>query len=109
MSKHPFHTSEKPHKAAKLGLKRKTPIKVALQNPNSRKHAIFAHCWHCCGGVLEVTKHDSEIRREIRECGIESCSLHKFRQYKSKKPEALASGSGLDSSVKQISEVRHDD
>ncbi len=109
MSDNRFYISEKPRKATKSGLKRKTPIKVALKNPNSRKQAIFAYCWQCCGGQPEPTKFDKEIRREIRHCEITSCSLHHFRQYKNKKPVALASGTGLDSYGKQISEVRHED
>jgi len=110
MSDNRFYISEKPRKAAKSGLNRKTPIKVALKNPNSRKQAIFAHCWQCCGGQSEPTTFDKEVRREIRHCEITSCSLYHFRQYKNKKPaKTLASGAGLDSSIKQISGVSHED
>jgi hypothetical protein len=102
-------TPKTQYKALKTNLINKNPIKVSLQNLNSRKQAIFAHCWQCCGGQSEPTDFDREVRREIRHCEITSCSLHRFRKYKQKKPVALAGGTGLDSSCEQISEVSHED
>lgn len=101
--------SNKPHKATKLKLKRPTPVTVAKRHPNSRKHAIFAHCWDCCGGQAEATRFDSEVRKSIKQCSVIDCALYQFRQYKTKKPvTTLASGTGLDLSIKQTGEVNHD-
>ncbi len=75
-----------PLKASKLKIKRPTPIKVATRYPNSRKHAIFAKCWDCCGGQYENTPFDSEVKKSIKYCSMTSCLLHPFRNYKTKKP-----------------------
>lgn len=97
------------HQATKLKLKRPTPIKVAMRHPNSRKHAIFARCWDCCGGQVGNTRFDSEVRKSIKQCSVSDCALYPFRQYKTKKPvTTLASGTGLDLSVKQTSGVTYE-
>ncbi len=50
------------------------PIERAIQNPNSRKLAVWAKCWDC--SCFQKT--------EIRLCPIVKCSLYNFRPYKPK-------------------------
>jgi hypothetical protein len=61
----------------------KTPIEHYLDNQNSRKHAIFAKCFDCCGGGLS-TDDNSGVRKEIKFCPVTKCSLWNFRPYKNK-------------------------
>ncbi|MEZ5470662.1 MAG: hypothetical protein R3E90_02705 [Marinicella sp.] len=95
------------HKATKNKIKRLTPIKVATRHPNSRKHAIFAKCWNCCGGQYENTSFDSEVKKSIKHCAVTNCALHPFRKFKTKIPvQTLASGTGIDLSLQQNHEVK---
>jgi len=62
---------------------RLTHAQHALNNPKSRKNAMNAKCWDCCGGGL--TEAESKgVRKEIALCTITDCSLHNFRPYKNK-------------------------
>ena len=87
----------------------KNPIQVAGKNPKSRKLAIFAQCWNCCGGQNTATKFDTEVRRSIKQCEISDCPLYQFRQYTNKKALKVSTlASAFDLSVKQNSEVNHE-
>ena len=67
-------------KTANKGMKYKNPIQTHLLNPNSRKQAINAHCFDCCGG-LNVDDNKG-VKSEIKHCEIVNCSLWNFRPYK---------------------------
>ena len=100
-SKNQFPDQFEPLKAPVLKTKRLTYIEVALSKPNSRKYAIFAKCWDCCGGQPSK-RNNKGVRAEIRNCEIYSCSLHQFRPYQTKKPAKVAKQiTGLDLSFKQ--------
>ena len=94
-------------KTANKGMKYKNPIQVSILNPNSRKHAIFAHCFDCCGG--NISGDNTGVKSEIRNCEITNCSLHKFRPYKNEKALKVSTlASALDSSSRNHEDIQND-
>jgi len=84
-------------KTANKGKKYKNPIQTHLLNSNSRKLAINAKCFDCCGGIN--SDNNKGIKSEIRNCEITNCSLYKFRPYKNEKALKVSTlASALDSS-----------
>jgi len=88
-----------PRKSTNKGKKYKNPIHISLLNPNSRKLAINAKCFDCCGGIN--SDDNKGVKSEIKNCEITNCSLHNFRPYKNEKStDRLASARALDSFTK---------
>ena len=84
---------------------RLTHIQHALNNPNSRKHAMNAKCWDCCGGGL-LQSESKGVRKEIALCTITDCSLWNFRPYKNEKARKVSTlARALDLSLQQNHEV----
>jgi hypothetical protein len=55
-------------------------IVKSLNEPNSRRKAIHAHCFTCIGGT-ESSFPDPGWRSEIRECKVHDCCLWQFRPF----------------------------
>ena len=49
------------------------------QDKDTRKTAIEAKCWECCGGSAEYV---TGVRAAIRECTAQRCPLFNWRPYK---------------------------
>ena len=71
-------------KRQEAGIPNKPPehnlIKRYGLNSKSRKEAIFMMCFYCQGGDADVLP-DPGWKREIRECKVLGCPLHKWRPY----------------------------
>ena len=82
-------------------MKYKNPIQTHLLNPNSRKLAINAHCFDCCGGIN--ADDNKGVKSEIKHCAVIDCSLFRFRPYQNKKAliRIETPASALDLSLKQ--------
>jgi len=52
------------------------PIERYAKNPKSRKLAIYAKCWDCCGAGT-----DSGTKATIGDCPVVRCALHPFRPF----------------------------
>ena len=63
-------------KAESGDLERLDPMEKARRNPKSRKLAIVAKCWDCCGGNA-----DPGVRKRIGDCRSVKCPLHPLRPY----------------------------
>ena len=49
------------------------------QDKDTRKTAVDAKCWECCGG----SEDESEgVRGAIRDCTATNCPLHAWRPYR---------------------------
>ena len=49
------------------------------QDKDTRKTAIEAKCWECCGGSAEYV---TGVRAAIRDCTAQRCPLFNWRPYK---------------------------
>jgi hypothetical protein len=91
-------------KAVNLGKKYKNPIESHLLTPNSRKLAINAKCFECCGG--NNSDDNKGVKAEIRHCSIKECALYNFRPYKNKETaNTLARVAVSNLSIQQTYEV----
>ena len=109
MPKNQFKDGNSHENPINTGKTYKTPIEHHLKNQNSRKHAIFAKCFDCCGGGFS-TDDNRGVRNEIKSCPVTKCSLWNFRPYKTKEPsKTLASTEGSDLSFQQNYEVLKND
>ncbi len=87
-----------------LGKKHNNPIQSYELKPNSRKLAINAKCFNCCGG--NNSDDNKGVKAEIRHCPITDCSLYSFRPYKNKKTaNTLARVAVSNLSIQQTQEV----
>ncbi len=95
-------------KAVNLGRKYKNPIQSYKLKPNSRKLAINAKCFECCGG--NNSDDNKGVKAEIKHCSITDCTLYNFRPYKNKKTaNTLARVAVSNLSIKQNYEVTSND
>lgn len=87
-------------KSTNKGKKYMNPIQAHLLQPNSRKLAIHASCFECCGGIN--ADDNKGVITEIKNCEITNCSLWNFRKYKNEKTlvRIETPASALDSSTK---------
>ena len=108
MPKNQFKGGNSHKNPINTGKTSKTPIEHYLDNQNSRKHAIFAKCWDCCGGGLS-TDDNSGVRNGIKLCPVTKCSLWNFRPYKTKEPVTLAKVPTGSDSFTETSEVINND
>lgn len=72
-------------KASGRKVERLDPVERAKRNPGSKRDAIDAMCWQCCGCGVDG---DKETRDRILECSVTVCALHPHRPYQPTEPEA---------------------
>ncbi len=92
MSKNNETALDDSKETASDAVKKKPPennlIVRSLNDPNSRKKAIYAQCFMCIGGTEDCFP-DSGWRSDIGKCKALDCCLIRFRRFQQKPNNAL--------------------